>query len=283
MTAGESELRVPGARLFFRVRGHGPWLLVLQAGHGDADASRALAERLEDAYSVVSYDRRGQSRSPIEVGAGAPDLAVHTDDARRLLAALTSEPACIFGGSMGALIGLSLAVHCPERVRILVAHEPPLPALLPEPERQAAVRSQEEAEETYRRQGEAAALRTFATFTAFDPLDREDEQDPPAPSSPAPSAAEQRSRTMANAGFFLAHDAAAVRLYRLDLAALRAAQTRIVLARGAASAGAWPHRCAGALAAVLGTDVTEFPGGHNGYAARPRGFAERLRAVLAAP
>jgi pimeloyl-ACP methyl ester carboxylesterase len=42
----------------------------------------------------------------------------------------------------------------------------------------------------------------------------------------------------------------------------------------------FPYRCAQELAALLGTEITEFPGGHNGNTTHPRAYAARLRDVL---
>src|SRR5271170_4830798 len=52
MTAtGNNHLRVPGATLFYRVRGNGPVLLVSPGGHGDADSTDALCEKLISRYT----------------------------------------------------------------------------------------------------------------------------------------------------------------------------------------------------------------------------------------
>jgi pimeloyl-ACP methyl ester carboxylesterase len=58
-------LTVPGARLHYEVRGRGPVLLMICGGIYDAAGYAALADRLADAYTVVTYDRRGNSRSPL--------------------------------------------------------------------------------------------------------------------------------------------------------------------------------------------------------------------------
>jgi hypothetical protein len=79
--------------------------------------------------------------------------------------------------------------------------------------------------------------------------------------------------------FFLTHDAPAVRRYRLDWPALRAAADRIVPAAGVTSTG-FAARCARALADELGRPLVEFPGGHSGFLLRPTAFADRLREVL---
>src|SRR5216683_8074038 len=61
----QAHLSVPGATLYYRTRGSGPLLLMLQGGDGDADGTDALTDHLVNGYTVLSYDRRGLSRSPI--------------------------------------------------------------------------------------------------------------------------------------------------------------------------------------------------------------------------
>ena len=269
----EDRLRVPGASLYYTVRGAGPLVLILPGGDGDADASDTLAAQLVDHYTVVTYDRRGLSRSMLDAGTPPPLLETHSDDAHRLLAALTSEPASVLGYSIGALIGLDLVARHPEQVGTLIAHEPPAPQVLPVAERAAAaaVRAQEAVEEVYQREGVAAAMQMFLTTLArvtFD--DREPEVVLPRPTP-------QRT---ANLTFFLTHDAPAVRRYTLDMAALRMTRTRLVLAGGRTSREGWPFHAAAALADQLGAAFVEFPGGHNGAILHPRAFAARARAVL---
>jgi pimeloyl-ACP methyl ester carboxylesterase len=121
----EDALHVAGATLFYRVTGSGPTLLILPGGHADADTVKTLCDQLVDNYVVVTYDRRGLSRSKIDGPVGSLTLETHSDDTHRLLAALTNEPAFVFGSSISALIGLDLVARHPEQVRILVAHEPP--------------------------------------------------------------------------------------------------------------------------------------------------------------
>ena len=265
-----ADLPVPGASLHYKVRGSGPLLLLLQGGDGDADGTEALAGQLAGDYTVLSYDRRGLSRSPVSDPAAAIDVATHSEDASRLLAAVTSDPALVLGTSLGAMLGLDLISRHPGQVRLLVAHEPPATGLLPESERCQATRDQEEVEELYRREGIAAAMRKFVAVAGI----RFDDREPDA-SIPQP-----RQERIANLEFFLTHDAPAVRRYRLDLAALHESAARIVPAAGAGTQ-AFPRHCAQALADELGRPLAEFPGGHSGFMLRPRAFAARLHEILA--
>ncbi len=115
-------LSVPGATIYYEVRGAGPVLLIIPGGPQDAGVFTDLAQRLADRYNVVAYDPRGNSRS-IVVGAPADQrLDIHGDDAARLIEALGGGPADVFGTSGGGQIGLNLAARHPEWVRTLVAH-----------------------------------------------------------------------------------------------------------------------------------------------------------------
>src|SRR5690349_5731606 len=96
-------LEVPGAVLHYRLEGSGPLLLISQSGEGDADRTVDLVGHLKDEYTVLTYDRRGLSRSRLDRPA---TMADHADDVHRLLAHLTDEPVAMLGCSLGAVIGL---------------------------------------------------------------------------------------------------------------------------------------------------------------------------------
>ena len=125
----EGLVEVIGASIHYQVSGHGPTLLLLSPGDGDADAFRGIAPLL-DGFTVVTCDRRGQPRSPI-VDPGEPvTISTHADDMARVLVAVTTHAARVFGAGLGAVIGLELVARHPHRVSTLVAFEPSLPTLL---------------------------------------------------------------------------------------------------------------------------------------------------------
>jgi len=270
MNTTTEHIDVPGARLYVTVSGSGPVLLIAQGGTHDADGAAALAAELTD-LTVVSWDRRGLSRSTVEPGEGALTLSVHADDACRVLDRVApGGPAFMFGSSIGALVGLDLLVRRPDRVRRLVAHEPPIPALLDATRRKELVGFQERLESTHRAEGPLAAMREFITAFGVNPDDREPQVRLP-PRGP---------HELANVERFLAVDAPAVRRYRLDLEALRTHAGALVVAVGASSRATLHAASALALASALGTEAAELPGGHGGYSTHPRAFAAALRALL---
>ena len=85
-------LRVPRSSLFYRVRGSGPVLLILPSGDGGADATDSPVKQLDGHYTIVTYDRRGLSRSIIDSPGESLTIATHCDNAHRLLAELTNNP-----------------------------------------------------------------------------------------------------------------------------------------------------------------------------------------------
>lgn len=271
-TTKSATIHVPGATLSYRQHGPGPLLVLLPGGDGDIDITEGLVDHLVDRYGVLTYDRRGLSRSTIGAAqAASHTLTTHADDLHHLLAALTRESVFVAGSSIGALIGLELVARHPEQVHVLVAHEPPIFQLLPDAARDAALRTQQDIEHTFEREGAAAAMAKFVPFAGVDLQDREPGVMVPPPPTP------QRA---ANLRFFFTHDSPAVRVHRLDLSALRAASTRIVPAAGRSFPDSMPHRCAQVLAQQLGTALVEFPGGHTGWLLRPQEFARKLTDVL---
>ena len=79
----EGMLDVPGARLHYRLLGRGPLVLIMQGGDGDADAMDAVAGELAEEFTVLTYDRRGLSRSTLEDPGEVPGIDGHADDAAR--------------------------------------------------------------------------------------------------------------------------------------------------------------------------------------------------------
>src|SRR6266481_8930434 len=158
-------LKVPGADLYYEVRGAGPALVMMPGGPADAWAFRDIAGILASNYTVVTYDPRGLSHSKLESPLEKELIVqVFADDVHRLLAAVAgNEKAFVFASSGGASISLELAARHPEQLSTLIPHEPPSPALQPNP---ADVRSEmEDIVETYRTAGMGPAMQKFMALT----------------------------------------------------------------------------------------------------------------------
>ena len=132
-------LAVNGAELYHEVRGSGPPVLLIMGFTGDGGHFETLAELLADEFTVVTYDRRGNGRSPRPAGWAKTSPQAQADDAAALLAALGLAPAGVYGSSAGASFALCLTIRHPERVRCAVLHEPALVRLFDDPAARGAV------------------------------------------------------------------------------------------------------------------------------------------------
>ena len=266
-------LPLDGVNLHYETRGEGPTLLLIAGGATDAAIFAGLADVLADRYRVVTYDPRGNSRSPLT---GPPsDIAIPllADDARQLLEVLGGSPAQVFGSSSGAITGLDLLTRFPQLVRRLVAHEPPMFSVLPD-----AGHWHEQLQDLVAAswaEGVAAGMQRFATLMLGVGLT------PGQTDAPDDDSRDAR-HMVANAGLFLAHEVVPFTRYRPDLEALGARRQRVVLAVGAESSELPPTQPARWLADRFGLTLQVFPGNHVGYAFDPDAFAQQLDAQLQA-
>ncbi|WP_433464927.1 alpha/beta fold hydrolase [Spirillospora sp. CA-128828] len=274
MSVKTTMLPAPGADLYVEVRGDGPMLVIGQSGEGDARRSADMVDRLVEHYTVVTYDRRGLSRTKVSDPSAFVPPETHAEDVHHLLAALTDEPALMLGCSLGALYGLHLAAAHPGQLATLIAHDPATPGLLPPADRARIERILADVESTARTGDWRAAVAKVAAATGLDPASMKTES-----GVTTVPMTEDRASDMT---YYLTNDVAGLRRDTLGAAEITAAATttRIIPAAGAASIHAWNCQCARELATVLNTPLVEFPGGHNGNTAFPNAFAARLHDLL---
>ncbi|MGH2745268.1 MAG: alpha/beta fold hydrolase, partial [Thermoleophilaceae bacterium] len=160
-------IAVNGTDVYYEIQGSGPSLLFIAGATGDAGHFEQVADLLADEFTVVTYDRRGNSRSPRPAEWDSTSPEEQADDAAALLAALARAPAAVFGNSYGAIFALNLLIRHPESVRGAILHEPPLLSVLERPEEtQAAVGAV--VEEGMASGGPRAAVESFIRFAAGD-------------------------------------------------------------------------------------------------------------------
>lgn len=269
-------LDVPGAKLHYEVRGGGPVLLLICGGIYDAQGYADLADALADRYTVVSYDRRGNSRSPLTGPAAPQRVEEHGDDAYRLLVAVgvtADRPAYVFGNSSGGIIALELAARHPDLLRTVVAHEPPLFTAMPDREHWLGV--MRSVAEAFTAGGVGAAFGAFNAAFAADTPPTEEQHDLGPQADPDTTA-----RMQGNAETFIGYEVPGFATYEADFTALAA--TRVVAAVGDGAEGAPPWvRGARAVAERVGAPAVVFPGDHGGFGGRTAtAFAERLHETL---
>ncbi|MGH2562611.1 MAG: alpha/beta fold hydrolase [Thermomicrobiales bacterium] len=255
-----------GAELYCELRGEGPAVVFISGATGDAGHFDQLADQLAGEFTCVTYDRRGNSRSPKPPRWTQTSMDEQADDAAALIQALDLAPAAVFGTSGGAVILLNLLLRHPEVLRGAIVHEPPLLPVLPNAAEVTAM-LQQMIEEHMARGGPPAAMEAFvreaAGDTAFEALD------------PA-----LRERMLNNAEIFFGVELDAFVSYVPDAAELAAANVPVHVVAGRESRDNYYHDAAQWVANQVGSELREISGAHTPYFDRPEAMAEALRPIL---
>jgi len=280
-------LDVPGATLTYDVRGPLPTAdgtppLVLIGQPMDASGFATLSSYFPD-RTVVTYDPRGLGRSVRHDGTQVQTPEQQADDVHRLIEALGAGPVDLFGSSGGAVTALCLASTHPADLRTVVAHEPPMVAVVPDADRVEA--AWQRAGELYQERGWGWGMAAFIALTSHTgPFPEGFLSEPPDPAVFGMPTDDDGSRDDP----LLSGVASAITGYRPDIAALRASSAHLVLAAGVESRDMLTWRAPASLAEQLGVDLTVFPSNHGGFLGgefgqmgQPEAFAARLREVLA--
>jgi pimeloyl-ACP methyl ester carboxylesterase len=248
----------------------------------DATGFATLASHFPD-RTVVTYDPRGLGRSVRKDGEVENVPTVQAEDVHAVIEALGAGPVEMFASSGGAVTAFALVTAYPDDVTTLVAHEPPLIAVLPDAA--AAERARAGFRDAYEAKGWGAGMATVIAMTSW-----EGEFTDEYFARPAPDPAQLGMPTEDDGSRddpLLSDRSWAISSYRPDVDALAAAPTTVVMAVGEESLGTFTGRATVATAELLGQQATVFPshhggflGGEFGYAGQPEAFARKLREVL---
>ncbi len=259
-------LKVPGVQLFYERSGNGPLLILIPGARGDGESFRPLAHHLSAQYQVVTYDRRGFSRSYLD---GPQDydhrLATDADDVRRLIEHLTDQPAIVFGSSSGAIVALEVLTQYPERVQTVVAHEPPVVSLLPDAAKWWAFFDR--IYDSSRKNGIPKAMHQFVSMVVGNEEHQVIER---------AMTQQANEYTKANAAYWMEHELRQYPRIELDLTVLAAHARQILLVGGRDAQDKVSYQSSKALARQLGLNIVDLPGGHIGFVTSPAEFAAAL-------
>ncbi len=266
----EGRVKVNGAELYYEVRGTGPAVLLIHGTNLDSGCYEDLAGILAREFTVVTYDRRGYSRSPRPHAWESTSIQEQADDAGALLSAIGVGPAAVFGSSSAGPIALEVALRHPDRVRRVIAHEPALFTVLPQAFVQEAFAAltpliEQAVAAGGPAAGQQALLGALAGVGGFVSLGR----------------AEVRERWLTNAELVFQMEFPNMLLgYRPDESAIAATRVPVQAMRAEESL---PINIAAAqwLASKTGASLLECPGTHLAYCQRPREVANAIGPFLA--
>ena len=262
-----------GTVLYREVRGDGPPLLLIIGATGDAEWYAPVADLFADEHTVVTYDRRGNSRSPAPDGWTTTSIDEQADDAAALLRTLGLAPAAAFGSSAGATILTNMILRHPDVLRSAIVHEPDFPNAISDPEDMEA-KLTTVIQPAMAAGGPRAALEAFirhiagdAVFEGADPIARE--------------------RSLTNADLLFEVEMSNLLGYAPDPAALAASRVRVLAAAGIESKDhpilRYGYEASAWLARTLGVPLTELSGAHVPYVDRPQVFVDEIRPLLHEP
>jgi pimeloyl-ACP methyl ester carboxylesterase len=246
-------------------------LILVPGSNGGGDIFAQVVPSLATFFQVVTYDRRGFSRSKLT---GTQDYSqrLHTDveDLRRLVEHLGDKTFSVFGTDSGAIVGLNLLTRYGDHLLKVVVHEPPLLSLLPDTSKWQALF--EEVFETYQKEGVPKAMHLYASsirsadHRLLMPFIRE----------------QTGERGWPNATYWMEHELRQYSSFAPDLSALSAYSRtgQLILTSGHDSQDQFTNQPNKVLAQNFGLNMVEMPGGHLGYLTYPVEFANELVSIV---
>ncbi len=254
----------PAVELYHEKRGEGTPILFVAGIPGDATQFAAVADELAHDHTVVTYDRRGNSRSPQPAGWSSTSVEEQVADAASLLD-LVDGPAVVYGSSVGAIVALELARTLPERISVALLHELPLLSVLANPGPVTAAIG-EIVQPAFERGGPDAALEAFLRFAFGDAII--DSLD-----------ATTRQQMLANGEVAMTIELPMFQAYHPYPATLDRMPAHALV--GSEEAVPFFHEAAAWLAEAIGNEVVEVPGAAGPQFDRPRELAAQIRRFAA--
>jgi pimeloyl-ACP methyl ester carboxylesterase len=266
-----------GDDLFYEVRGDGKPLLMIAPGGGDGWQYSFVAEILADEYRVITYDRRANARSTMNTPQNF-EISQQSRDAVAVLRAVGETSAFIFGNSSGAVIALDMAKTQPQAVRALIAHEAPIPRVLPNASKWQRFFANVYAT-AFRFGSSLAALRFILGIKV--PVGQLIKATTTVNIHRKQSSERYISDSEAS-DFLVKQELLPVTNYLPDVERIKQNGVRVFIGSGkwAQEKKTWLAQMAQILAEQLGCELVTFPGHHGSFMDMPDEFATTLRSVL---
>ena len=251
--------------LYWEAKGSGTPVLLIAGTPGDGGQMRAVADDLAADHLVITYDRRGTSRSATPPEWTETSVAEQAHDAAAVLASVGVGSAVVFGTSNGAAVALEVAMRHPERVTTAIVHEIPLLSVLEDPAPVgeavgAVIGAAMEAG------GPRAALEAFLRFAFGDTVV---DAWPP----------ELRQRLLDNADMVFSVELPAFQAYRPNEDDLAACRVPVRVLVGEEQQLPFMHEAGAWVARRVGTTVETAPGAHGPQFSHPARLAAAIREI----
>jgi len=258
-----------GDDLYFEVRGQGEPLLMISGGGGDAGFFTFVADILSDEYKVITYDRRGNSRSTRNEPQNF-EISQQSRDAVAVIQAAGEQSAFVFGNSGGAVITLDMAKTQPQAVRAAIVHEAPILRVLPDSNKH--MRFFGGLYQMAYRLGSGLTMLRFSLSLGI----------PMSTLSKTPRDFSARVDRSQNHDFFVKHEMLSFVNYKPDVEVIKRNSVKVVMAVGKMTLDKHLYygRPTAIVAEALNCERVVFPGNHLSYMDQPQEWAATLCNVL---
>lgn len=115
-------VEINGVELYYEQVGEGDRVVLTHGAWTDGRTWQAVVERLADRFEIVTWDRRGHSRSGDGIGTGS--CREDASDLAGLIENLGGGPVHVVGNSAGGNVVLNLVAMRDDLVRSAAVHEP---------------------------------------------------------------------------------------------------------------------------------------------------------------
>lgn len=256
-----------GAELYCEIRGDGPAVLFITPATGDCGLYERMTRALADEFTCVTFDRRGNSRSPRPPGWNRTTIEEQAADVVGVLKATVGAPAMVFGSSGGGTVALGVMVNHPEWVTGMILHEPALPSVLTRDQLRAVPQQDPRILQALRESGPRAAIEVRLRLVIGDAIWEG-------------LAEEQRQRMLGNAETLLLVETDVWSRYRPDETALRRFRPPVVVLVSPESPESNLAVRDWLLREIPQATTGLLPGNHVPYLEMPEGTASVLRGHL---
>ncbi|ANS73474.1 hypothetical protein AWM70_01815 [Paenibacillus yonginensis] len=255
-----------GDTLYYEIRGGGQPLLLIPS-EGDAGCYEAVAPLLAKHYQVITYDRRGHSRSTRR-DPDRFDIGRQARDAVAVLQAAGHDAALVFASGDGGVIALEMIKSQPQAMKAAVIHEPPVIRLLPDSKRWRYFFGG--VSRTAEIHGVSEAMFMLSLSLKL----------PPQAQSRIPQA--YKDRLAGNAAFYVNHELTPLVHYKPSAELLLASGVPLRLAAGRLTLDndLYCGQTAKVLAEALGSEPAVLPGHHLSFFDMPEEWAAALAEIL---
>lgn len=258
-------LKTEEVNLYYEVQGKGKPLLLIHGVVVDCGLYQDAARLLSPYYQVITYDRRGNSRS-VPVYRQEYDVEAQVRDGAALLEHLGISRVFLAGASAGAIIALELFRSCPEKIEHVFLYEPPLVSLLKEEDQDQWVARIEK--------DVAIGKINRAMLEFMLSLGETDDRRPEKPR-------ETEEREIGNYPNFLKNEFGVFMHYTPEIGYYKEKSDRITTAVGERSGESKYVRAAKTFSRLTGCELLHFPGCHNLPCDLPGDFVNGIMGVMA--